>query len=77
MEKEISHFITVNLHKGATISKNYAGAFSNSEKSVILTVVNRRQAVELRNYVKKTDPHAFVIISNASDIIGKGFRESI
>ena len=36
MEKEISHFITVNLHKGATISKNYAGAFSNSEKSVIL-----------------------------------------
>lgn len=77
MEKEISHFITVNLHKGATISKNYEGAFSNSEKSVILTVVNRRQAVELRNYVKKIDPHAFVIISNASDIIGKGFRESI
>lgn len=77
MEKEISHFITVNLHKGATVSKNYSGAFSNSEKSVILTVVNRRQAVQLRNYVKKTDPHAFVIISNASDIIGKGFRESI
>ncbi len=27
MEEEISHFITVELHKGATISKNYSGAF--------------------------------------------------
>lgn len=77
MEEEISHFITVELHKGATISKSYSGAFSNSERSVILTVVNRRQAVELRNYVKKTDPHAFVIVSNTSDIIGKGFRECV
>lgn len=76
-EEEIKQFITVNLHKGATVSKNFSGGFSNSNKNVILTVVNRRQAIELKNYVKKVDPHAFVIINNTSDIIGKGFRECI
>ena len=76
-EKEIRKFITVDLHKGATISKNYSGAFSNSDKSVILTVVKRHHAIELKNFVKKVDPHAFVIITSTSDIIGKGFRETV
>lgn len=76
-ESEVAEYITKTLHKGATISSNYSGAFSDGEKSVILTVVTRRQAILLKNHVKQTDPHAFVIINNTSDIIGKGFRECL
>ncbi len=74
---EISNFIKVELHKGATLAKHCEGAFSNSDKTVIMTVLRRAQARVLRDYIKKVDPHAFVIINNTSDIIGKGFRESV
>ncbi len=76
-EQEVSEFITVTLHRGATLSSYYSGAFSQDEKSVILTVVNRSQAITLRDYIKSVDPHAFIIINNTSNIIGKGFRECL
>ena len=31
-------------------------------------------AVQLRNFIRKPDPHAFMMITNSSEIIGKGFR---
>ena len=36
--------------------------------------LNRSQAVQLRNFLKKNDPGAFMMITNSSEIIGKGFR---
>lgn len=76
-EAEIKEYITVTLHKDATVSKDYFGAFSGSKKSVLLTVVTRHQGILLKNHVKAIDPHSFVIINNTSDIIGKGFRECV
>lgn len=43
-------------------------------KTVILTVMKRGQAVQLRNFVRQHEPHAFIAITNSSEIIGKGFR---
>ncbi len=34
----------------------------------------RGQAVQLRNFVRRTQPHSFITIFNSSEIIGKGFR---
>ena len=39
-----------------------------------MTVMSRTQAVLLRNYIKKVEPSAFMLISNTSEIIGKGFH---
>ncbi len=74
---EIGDYITSELRRGATVSKKFEGVYSNDEKSLILTVVRRNQAIGLRNYIKQIDPHAFVIISNTTDIVGRGFRELI
>lgn len=66
-------FIMKELYRGATVY--YArGAFSGKEEQVITTVLNRRQAVQLRNYLRKNDPTAFLTIVNSSETIGKGFR---
>lgn len=70
---EIEAFITQTLHRGATELQG-AGAFTHEGRSVLLTVMNRREAIILRKYVRKIDPHAFVLIMNTSEIIGKGFR---
>ena len=72
---EICDYVQNRLHRSATVW--YAtGAYTHDSRSVVLTVLKRGQAVALQHYVRKCDPHAFVIISNTSEIIGKGFRST-
>ena len=44
------------------------------DKYIILTVLSPSQAVKLRNFIKEHDPKAFHLVSNTSEIIGKGFH---
>ena len=69
----ICEYIQQSLHRSATIYKA-EGAYSHKEKNVILAVMKRSQAVRLRRHVKTVDPSAFIMITNSSEIIGKGFR---
>lgn len=69
----INRFIMEKLHHGATITEA-AGAFTGEKRTVIMTVVNRSQAVRLQLFVRSTDPHSFITITSSSEIIGKGFR---
>lgn len=71
---DIKQFIIEKLNRGATII-DAKGAFSNDSKQVIVTILNRRQTVLLRNYIKTVDNEAFITITNSSEIIGKGFRQ--
>ena len=50
------------------------GAFTHNQKMIIMSVMKRGQAVQLRNFVKRYQPGAFIAIVNSSEIIGKGFR---
>ncbi len=69
----ICEFIKKDLHRGATVVVA-KGAFSGQQKYIILTALNRMQAIRLRNYIKAQDPRAFILITNTSEIIGKGFH---
>ena len=69
----ICDFIQKDLVRGATIV-NATGAFTGDDKYIILTVLSPSQAVKLRNFIKEHDPKAFLLISNTSEIIGKGFH---
>lgn len=71
--EEIYRYITQVLHRGATIY-HAEGVFEHSNKTIILTAQSKQQGIKLQELIKKTDPHAFVLISNTSEIIGKGFR---
>ena len=68
----IEHFITTVLHRGAT-RLHGEGSFTHEGKTVLLAVVSRHEAVLLRNYIRKQDPAAFLIITSSTEIIGKGF----
>ncbi|MBO5524201.1 MAG: YitT family protein [Roseburia sp.] len=69
----ICDFITNHLGRSATVYQAQ-GAYEHHPKTVILTVMKRSQAVELRNYIRLNQPSAFIAITNSSEIIGKGFR---
>lgn len=71
--KPICNYILNNIHRSATIY-DAKGAFTDKPKTIIISVMNRHQAVLLRKYIKQTDPDAFIMITNTSEIIGRGFR---
>lgn len=75
-DKEICRFINNELHRGATVS-DCSGAYTDENRKMILTVLKRGQAVALKRFINETDPHAFTIITNSSDILGKGFRIAV
>ena len=68
----ICDFIINELHRSATTYRA-EGAFTHHDKTVIMTTMKRVQAVKLRNYIRRVEPSAFILISNSSEIIGKGF----
>lgn len=69
----ICDYIINSLNRSATVFEA-KGAFSHQNKKIILTVMSRAQAVNLRKYIKQAEPNAFMLITNTSEIIGRGFR---
>ncbi len=69
----ICDFIVHELNRSATVCEGH-GAFTGAQKYIIFTALNRHQAVQLRNFIRQEDPSAFILISNTSEIIGKGFH---
>lgn len=66
-------FILHRLHRGATLYQAQ-GAYTGQDWKIVQTVVGRRQALAIRNFLSEIDPKAFVTITTTSEIIGKGFR---
>jgi len=71
--EDICHFIIKELNRSATIY-DAKGAFTDHKKKIVLTVMSRSEAVLLKQYIKKNHPGAFILVTNTSEIIGRGFR---
>lgn len=68
----VCSFITQNLKRSATIW-DAKGAYTHETKWVVMSALTRSQAVILRRWLKERDPQAFILITNSSEIFGKGF----
>lgn len=71
--QEIYSYIIDVLHRGATVYQA-EGLYKHTEKTVIMTAQGKKQALHLQDVIRQKDPHAFVLVTNTSEIIGKGFR---
>jgi len=71
--KIIYNYIINEINRGATVHMA-TGAYTVEQREVITTVLSRRQAFRLQQFIKKEDPSAFITISNSTEIIGKGFE---
>ncbi len=72
--EEISRYIMEELHHGVTMYEA-EGGYTHGTKSMLLTVCRRADAFKLRKYAKQVDPDSFMIVTNSSEIIGRGFSE--
>lgn len=70
---EIRDKIIHDLDRGGTFISG-RGMFKGDEKTIIFTVVNRRELAMITEFIYKTDPKAFLTVMDANDIIGEGFK---
>ncbi len=70
---EIRNKIINDLNRGGTFLKG-EGMYNGKEKSIIYTVLNRRELAILQDFINKTDPDAFLTVINANEILGNGFK---
>ena len=68
----VCKFIIEGMNRSATIW-DAKGAYTHHDEYVVLTVLSIHQSVLLRNYIRRTDPHAFILVTTSSEIFGKGF----
>ncbi|MBS5451164.1 MAG: YitT family protein [Coriobacteriia bacterium] len=71
--ERVEEFIVRELDRTATITLGY-GAYSGRRVVILMSVLSRREAVRLRQFVREADPGAFITIVSSSEIIGRGFR---
>lgn len=49
------------------------GAYTHEQRYIIFTTLTRKQALALRQYIHENHLHAFISMSSASEVFGKGF----
>lgn len=70
---EIRDKIINDLNRGGTFIKG-EGMYNGTEKSIIYTVVTRRELALLQDFINKVDPNAFLTVINANETLGNGFK---
>ncbi|MCB0805272.1 MAG: YitT family protein [Bacteroidales bacterium] len=71
--QEIRDKIILDLNRGGTFIQG-TGMYNNQDRTLIYTVVNRREMAILQDFIHKVDPHAFMTVINANEILGEGFK---
>lgn len=69
----VKSFIIEDLERGATIY-SARGAYTGDDREVLVTLVNRREFILLRNFIKDQDPRAFISVQNTHEVLGEGFK---
>ncbi len=72
-EKEISQAIIEQMERGVTFLKA-EGAYSRQPKDMLLCAIRSQEYHKVSEIVRDLDPNAFVIVAEASEIMGEGFR---
>lgn len=72
-EDEVVNHIKHDIKRGCTIFYG-KGGYSGRDNCMILTIVNRSQFIDLKQFLKQVDPNAFITVSETSEVLGEGFK---
>ena len=70
---ELHRFILKDLDRTAT-RINSSGLYTGQEKEMLFLVVSRKEVQSVKQKIKLVDPHAFVVITDAYDTFGEGWK---
>lgn len=72
---DVSKGIIEEMHRGATIIKSY-GAYTKQERPTVMVVIRQSEYSRLKRIVYSIDPSAFMIITTANEVVGRGFESN-
>lgn len=67
--KEVKNFILNELHRGVT-TWDGKGAYTDEDKEVFISIVNKHEIAEVKARIRKIDPKAFIVITKLYDVSG-------
>jgi uncharacterized membrane-anchored protein YitT (DUF2179 family) len=70
---ELNRFILEDLDRSATYIKS-RGLYSNKEKEMLFLVVRNKEVTSVKHKIKEVDPRAFVVVTDAYDTFGEGWK---
>ena len=73
---QVAKRIMTELERGVT-GLHAKGMYSGAEKCMLYCVVSRKEIVQVKEIVSEVDPDAFVIVSDAREVLGEGFQEQM
>jgi len=71
--EKVAEAIAVKLDRGVTLLDG-EGYYTRTDKAVILTAVKKKQLAQLKELVMTVDPNAFLILQDAQQVLGDGFK---
>ena len=71
---DLQHYILNDLSLSGTYIKS-SGMYSGEDKEMLFLVVSYKEAATLKFKIKEFDPRAFVVITDAYDAYGEGWKE--
>lgn len=71
--KPVVNYISEELHRGSTVLYG-EGGFSGEARPTIMCLLTPRQTMVLKRYLAKSHPKSFMVITEASEVMGKGFK---
>ena len=71
--EEFRRYILEEMDRSGTYIKT-SGMYTNEEKEMIFLVVPRRELVRVQRAIKDYDPKAFMVVANAYNTFGEGFK---
>ncbi len=72
--REIADTIMGQMRRGVT-GLQARGMYSNAEKQMLVCAVSQKEITTLMDIVAKKDPRAFMIVTDAREVLGEGFIE--
>lgn len=74
--EEISNVILTKLYRGATLIDG-TGVYSKTNKNILLCLLNKYEARNLKDIVFEIDEHAFLFSTTVAEAYGKGFDKKV
>jgi uncharacterized membrane-anchored protein YitT (DUF2179 family) len=71
----MSHVLMHELSRGVT-ALPATGMYTKEQRTMLVTVVSKRQVTSVRRLMKQVDPDSFAVMSKVSQVLGLGFHSS-
>ncbi|MDD6794110.1 MAG: YitT family protein [Clostridiaceae bacterium] len=75
-EELVVNYIMKDVDRGCTVFYG-KGGYTGENNTVIYAVMNRKQFIKLKSFIKEKDPDAFITVREATEVFGVGFSNII